>query len=77
MRGRLERRCGSLAALVEAVGEQSPFIRFPGDVPISLVGSSRESGWSDDPTRSGPLNEEPPWPMIALSAITGISFVCI
>ena len=34
--------------LGEAVDERSPFIRFPGDVPIWLVGSSGNPGWSYD-----------------------------
>jgi hypothetical protein len=29
------------------------------------------------PTRSGPLDKELPWPLVALSVVARISFVCI
>ena len=63
--------------LGEAVDERSPVIRVPGDVPIRLVGSSGNPGWSYDTHLIGTLDEEPSWPMIALSPLTGILFVCI
>ena len=81
MRGRLDRRVrirGGLP-LVAAVDEQSTLHPVPRRCAEYWSGGSSRGmrGGAATRTGSGPLSKEPPWPMIALNAISRISFGCI